>query len=121
VAVPTDAQKAARPYVQDAERRAAAVAGQTNAGTGAAAVALADFAEWVLGAREALAKWSVDHKGPPPVTLDEFSARQREAVRRGADARIVGQLTLAEPKGLVELEAERRLIRSVLGDAGAPA
>jgi hypothetical protein len=107
------------PFLRDAEKRAAAAAAPAIGGTPAGRDATREYLTWLLAVRKKLAEWEPG-EGEPPITVAELQEAQREAVRRGGDARIISGLPLYEPKSLIELDAEQRLIRSVLGpDEGA--
>ena len=74
-----------------------------------------DYVEWVLEARRKLTRWNARPGGNPPVTSADWRQRQREAVKDGADVSAAQALELDEPESLAGLDAERRLIESVLG------
>lgn len=75
------------------------------------------FVEWLVSARAELGRWRAapPPRPNPPHTPAGFSERQRQAVLDGADPRVVSALKLDEPRSLVGIAAEQKLIESIVG------
>lgn len=114
------ASSADNPLTRSAERRRNKAAMQTVSGanTGVKRVqnATREYVRWIVDAREKLQRWDRRPDATnPPVTKENARQRQREAVKAGADPHVVQAVELDEPESLVALDAERRLMQSVLG------
>jgi len=76
---------------------------------------LQEYIEWVMQARRKLALWekSTPPRDDAPVSDADLKDRQRRAVVEGADPALVIKFTMKAPDALVEISAERRLLKSL--------